>query len=183
MSEQEVQFVDLLKYLHAMCFVRSDEIRRLIPELVHKALDAGYWSEAFRVYLHDSGESVYDLQIMLASHIENLGGSVRKSHLDSLLIEITFYLHKLVKPGEVAPLGIADYVMEDLQELAFDEDDHQQLHFDKLNMAYFEWANAYERWLQSREHYGKFIEAQAKFVELTEAWLDQHAVPNPFDRL
>ncbi len=183
MTKQEVQLVDLLEYMHAMCSVRGDEIYRLLPELVHKALDAGYWSEAFRVYLHDSGESVYDLQIMLASQIDDLGGSVRRSHLQSLLIETTFYLRNLVQPGEVDPLGIADYIVEDLQELAFDDDDLQQLHLSDLSKTYYQWAYDYANWMQGQEYIDKRHEVETDIKRLAQEWLDQHAVPSPFDRL
>lgn len=181
MSEQEVQLVDLLKYMHAMCSVRGDEIQELLPKLANKALDAGYWSEAFRVFLYDGGASVDDMRITLNSHIYELGGQVYLDTEQTDLIETTFYLRKSLDPNEDL-LCVVDYLVADLFPHSY-QSGPMHLHLYDLAMEYYQWAYDYAEWMQGQEYADKMHEVKTSIAKLAHAWLDQHAFPNPFDRL
>lgn len=50
-------------------------------------------------------------------------------------------------------------------------------------MEYYQWAYDYAEWMQGQEYADKECEVKTSIKKLAQSWLDQYAVPNPFDRL
>ena len=182
MSDHQKQFIDILKYMYAICHVRGNELKELLPNLAEKALDAGYWSEAFRVFLYDGDATISDIQVTLESHIEQLGGTVKRDQESADLIEVTYYLRKLVQPGEDA-LDIAHYLFVELNDEWVIDGGPAHLHLHDLAMEYYAWCYDYAEWMQGLEYGDKMYETEINIKKLTLEWLEKYAVPNPFDRL
>ncbi len=181
MNAQDVQLVDLLKHMHAMCSVRGDDLQKLIPTLAHQALDAGYWSEAFRVFLYNKDASIEDMRVSLESHIESLGGIIDVDKETSDLIEATYYLQKLLQPGENI-LSVAHYLLVELDDWEL-QGGPPHLHISDLAMEYYIWRFDFAEWMDGEEYEAKKAETETNVKRLAQRWLDQYAIANPFHRL
>lgn len=181
MSEHDKELIEIFKYMHAMCSVRGSELRGLLPQLAEMALDAGYWSDAFRVFLYDGDASVNDMRIGLASHIEELGEEIDKNEETAELIEVTYYLRKLLQPGEDV-LAVAHYLLVELQDWKL-QGGPPHLHLHDLAMEYYQWCFDYAEWMEGHELAEKKRETEVVVRKLAQHWLNQYGVPNPFDRL
>ncbi len=181
MTESEVQLVDLLKYMHAVSGTRIDGLQEQLSQLAHKALDAGYWSEAFRAILYDGDMTVDDMRVTLASHAEELGGVAEQDAEISELIEVTYYLRKLLKRGGDV-LGITHHLLVDMVDPKY-QGGPEYLHLRDLAMEYYQWWLDYAEWMHGQEYAAKKYETAVNIKNLAQAWLDEFAVPNPFDRL
>ncbi len=181
MNNHDAQLVELLKHMHAMCSVRVVDHRMLLQQLANKALDAGFWSEAFRVFLYDNGSTVADMQLTLASHVEELGGVIENIDEHIRLIETTYYITKMLNDQEDV-LSIAHYVLVDL-------DDHElqggppYLHIHDLAMEYYQWCFDSADWMQGDELATERHKTINNLKELAQHWLDHYAIASPFDRL
>lgn len=182
MSEQEVKIVELLQYMHAISYVRGDETHRSVTELAQYAVEAGYWCEAFQPILYDRGTTLEEIRTVLSSHIAELGGTIDQDLETAERLELSHFFRMMLRP-KADVLAISYRLFEDLNHEWACDGSPRRLHMHDLALEYYTWAYDYADWMEGQEYADKKYEVETNMKRLAQEWLDQHAVPSPFDRL
>jgi len=182
MKPHDEKLIDILQYLYRLCHVRDESIRDVISMNANKALDAEFWSEAFRYILYDTNTSRDDLKTILSSHLTELGHKFNKSdsHPEAYF-EISYFLQQF-QNDEFDVLKAAQYVLLNLE---YEDlvNDQEFPHLYDFTAVYYQWWAGDSEWMLGEQLEEARQNAISNLKTEARCWLDKHGVANPFDGL